>query len=108
MAHCFLKLRYFPPFPSSRGCLLLAGARWCSLALSVGQALEIVGGVATVLTVQGRVPGEQRACQAGKRLPALPAITDAERRRRIAGARVTPAAIATSAAATAAAAAAAA
>lgn len=51
------------------------------------QALEIMGGVATIITANGRIPGEQRACKAGKTLPSLPVLTEFERmnNRRAAG-----------------------
>lgn len=44
------------------------------------KALEIVDGVATIITAGGkRIPGEERACTAGKPLPHKRVVSQAER-----------------------------
>lgn len=45
------------------------------------KALEFKNGVATIIAANGRrIPGEERACKAGKPLPHKPAVSQAERK----------------------------
>ncbi|CAM9674337.1 unnamed protein product [Ascophyllum nodosum] len=46
------------------------------------EALEFVDGVATILTAKGRIPGDKRACSAGRPLPHLPPISHQARKNR--------------------------